>query len=685
MRKLSTFITVLTLAAPALLWAQAPKKVASTAQIQAKATHRPLVQQQYAQENPNMMAAKPIGRTTPTLSPNGKTAAVSPIALGTASNGFTGLTTYQNQVVSVDSLDVVAYIHRQDINIWGGGGTANGQYRYDISLDGGSTFTNDIGPIQTVYTNYGRYPQISAFNPGTTRNPFDAKLPYYGPTNRFPTPGWLDHVSGLAQLSNASPITSTETYQFDGRNPVLPGGLCQGLPGEFWTVAFQDDGTDITDTMFIFKGTYNSGTQDLNWAIHAAVTPGYDRSFDGSVVGICPNIAFSPDGTHGWISILGNIGTDPKNETVFPIFWHSTDGGATWGPPTEVDLDLVPWMADSLQSLWVDTTGFPASSGFATTAFEADITVDEYGDVHMGVVLGTAAGGFAISSGLAKFMADVHSTGQGTGWDATYIAPVLTFRGEFGTGSQTLTQDNFPQVSRDEAGTMVFYSWADSDTSLLSGNQNGVGFGTADNLAPNLRIGVRRVIDGAMSYPKLITDGDLLWEGRALVPTMAPTVHKIGSRYELPIVMVDMVNNDVSLACAFWYFGNDAFYDFSVDSWCNGPDMDLGWSTWGYSGATPPCAVGIDNQVDNGIVLNQSFPNPTSQDAVIRFNLPSSMNIRMDLVNMYGQTVASLANGEYQAGNHDVLVETSELAAGVYFYNLYAEGQVLSKKMIVTK
>jgi hypothetical protein len=87
----------------------------------------------------------------------------------------------------------------------------------------------------------------------------------------------------------------------------------------------------------------------------------------------------------------------------------------------------------------------------------------------------------------------------------------------------------------------------------------------------------------------------------------------------------------------------------------------------------------------NGIVLTQSYPNPTNNDAVIRFVLPAATNVQMDLVNVYGQTVATLANGQYSTGAHDVTVETSQLASGIYFYNLRTEGAVITKKMIVSK
>ena len=85
------------------------------------------------------------------------------------------------------------------------------------------------------------------------------------------------------------------------------------------------------------------------------------------------------------------------------------------------------------------------------------------------------------------------------------------------------------------------------------------------------------------------------------------------------------------------------------------------------------------------VLLHQSFPNPTTGEATIKFDLSASTSIKMDLVNMYGQQVATLATGTYSAGSHEVIANTSNLASGVYFYNLHAGNEVYTKKMVVVK
>jgi len=238
--------------------------------------------------------------------------------------------------------------------------------------------------------------------------------------------------------------------------------------------------------------------------------------------------------------------------------------------------------------------------------------------------------------------------------------------------------DNNPQISRTPSGDHVFYSWVDSDTSAATGSMNGIGFGVSDQLAPNLRISGLRISDEYQTCYKRVTDGDFIWEGRALFPTMAPEVIIDNGMVKLPIVMVEMITNEPLQSCNFWYFGNDATFD-PVNDFGDPSQLDLGWDAV----CTP--VVSVENPMLEGFILGQSYPNPTNGNAEIAFELPVATEISMDLVNMYGQQVAVITSGDYAAGSHKVSVDTRDLAAGLYFYNLKVNDEVLTQKMMVTK
>lgn len=604
----------------------------------------------------------------------GKTASVSPTQIGRASNAFTFIRSQQNQVAATPDGGgdgKVAFVHRQDVTIWGGGGSASGKLRIDLSQDGGQNWSEDLGEVNPVYSRPARYPNVTFVNTGQ-----EIKAHYYAAVLN-PTPDWDGHVSGTMDMATANPITATENYNFLAQNTLIPGSIVQGKPGEFWLNEVGYVGGAAVDTIYTYKGTWNSTTQDIDWARNSANQPNFNYSYDGTSYFTTPVIAFSPDGMIGWEAFLGDL-VGGHDSVYSPVLRKTTDGGATWGTWMEVDLRNISWMADSLQTLWVDSLGNPASSGRPTTAFDFDLTVDVDGNPHFFTTIGSATStttttaGYTIFSSLAMFATDIYSEDGGTSWTADYLAPVLTLRGEWGTGTDPLVQDNRTQASRSADGNYVYFSWVDSDTSI-------VGFGTSDNLAPNLRIVGKRIADGYRTCYKLITDQDILWDGKALFPSLSPIslIKGGGSNHHLPIVIMELTTGDQLQPCAFYYFGSDAVLyesDF-MDPAMLTPSWDANCSVVSNEPAAPAQTTS----------LFQSFPNPTNGLATIRFDLANAQNINLELVNMYGQQVGVLAAGNFAAGVHEVEVNTAELAAGIYFYNLKAGEELLTKKMIVTK
>jgi flagellar hook assembly protein FlgD len=57
----------------------------------------------------------------------------------------------------------------------------------------------------------------------------------------------------------------------------------------------------------------------------------------------------------------------------------------------------------------------------------------------------------------------------------------------------------------------------------------------------------------------------------------------------------------------------------------------------------------------------------------------------LKVYNSLGQLVTTLANGEQEAGYHEVRFEGSRLASGVYFYQLQAGNFVQTKKLLLLR
>lgn len=91
-------------------------------------------------------------------------------------------------------------------------------------------------------------------------------------------------------------------------------------------------------------------------------------------------------------------------------------------------------------------------------------------------------------------------------------------------------------------------------------------------------------------------------------------------------------------------------------------------------------------QLPEKLSLYQNYPNPFNPTTQIGFSLPQNEHIRLDIYNMLGQNVATIANGLFTAGTHQVSFDASRLASGLYMYRLRTEqGTVLTKKMLFIK
>jgi hypothetical protein len=86
--------------------------------------------------------------------------------------------------------------------------------------------------------------------------------------------------------------------------------------------------------------------------------------------------------------------------------------------------------------------------------------------------------------------------------------------------------------------------------------------------------------------------------------------------------------------------------------------------------------------------LNQNYPNPFNPTTTIAYDMPIAGKVTLKVFNTLGQEVTTLVNEVLEAGSHKATFNATNMASGIYFFNITVEGTknfVQTKKMVLLK
>lgn len=78
------------------------------------------------------------------------------------------------------------------------------------------------------------------------------------------------------------------------------------------------------------------------------------------------------------------------------------------------------------------------------------------------------------------------------------------------------------------------------------------------------------------------------------------------------------------------------------------------------------------------------FPNPTTGETTVKFNLDNSANVSLQVVDVLGKQVLPVTQATFAAGEQTIAINKNKsLSPGIYFVNLDINGTKLTKKLII--
>ena len=90
------------------------------------------------------------------------------------------------------------------------------------------------------------------------------------------------------------------------------------------------------------------------------------------------------------------------------------------------------------------------------------------------------------------------------------------------------------------------------------------------------------------------------------------------------------------------------------------------------------------------LTLEQNVPNPFVNQTLIKFENPQAQNVRLEVVDLFGKVVRTLANEMMAAKEHSVLFDGNDelgnaLPSGSYIYRLTADNEIRTAKMNIVR
>ena len=640
-------------------------------------------------------ATGPVSKTPP-FAPRGAddVNVVSIVDIGSAANIYTygylnGNATY---VWYNQDLNAVTNFHRMGGPV-GPPGQYSGDLAYDISFDGGMTWTNQIKVYESnisggqYNTDAARYPQGAIYNPEGNTDPANAYMSFFAATMDGSNGGtWGSYGFGVGNLADIEDTTKNLLPS------DLPNGFYQGIPTAY-TITRQDgiammadaslldSYTEYLGDLIIMRGIFNDGIGDYEYDRFLVPAPAdYARYL---------KMAFDPSGQIGyvlWNSLNGTIPEVDVLDWYYPLLVKSEDAGETWSDVISVDFSgpdgidgIKNWLTDDeIAQLWEAPVPTRDEIVYASYFINSDIAVDAWGNPHLACMVLVVGPGldpnFYMGVDYAQGLFDVYSIDDANeDWQAVYLGEVMHITGDFlYPGSDPLTEANRLGVTASPDGDYMFFTWLDTRLETVEENTApdiyARGFSLIENAVTEDLGG--SAIEGATNVTAF---SEAMWQAYFKCASHYAMVEDEGGTgvmsYTIPMVYADMDPLNVVAPVQFKYIQDFKFMqdEFTLPT-----------------GNDPITGVGIEEPMVSSIAsVSQNYPNPFNGTSTVMVNLSESADLSLFVTNIIGQRVAEYAKGEVGAGSHNFVINAKELGTGVYFYTVVAGNQKITRKMIV--
>ncbi len=590
---------------------------------------------------------------------------------GTSRNGFSTLTTNQRCLWYDKTLDAVTFSFRGNDKATATPtlGTGN-DIVASISTDRGVAWNSKI-IASSSGTKLYRYPSGVLINPVGNTNIDNAAHLVVGPTTVSSV--WSEYflASKLYDGSGANVQSGTMP---SGAPGILRDGLyvCEDgmvhVAGTAYKTTGPQGDTRREDFRIIIRnGSYNSTTKSVDWLPEVVIYPSVyflNQNTWGDFVASDPKMAWSNDGSVGYLMVTGADSRGVPMTGTYPIIYKSTDKGTTWDLLPYFNFGTLQSVIDTVQSIDPKDPNAPVYPSFD----DADLTISADGSLNvMAMLTGESAStldslNYYYPYELANAFNFIY---DGTTWSAYHIGGMETLEAtadvskyiQTTTGGGGVAYDSRIHAVRSYDGKNIFALW----TNTLEANaEQDVYDINPDLFVWGYKIGTDNVLK-MMDEPKCVstwTEADQV----CYFMYASPICMDIADGYEFPVTIEDIATTSYNAdePCIHNYMKNVIVTNdlFTV--------------------------VAVKPVKEAFATVSGNYPNPFTGMTQFDITLKKTSPVSVTVSTITGQKVFTKNYGVIAVGQKETLIiDASNLKGGIYIYTVTAGESKSSHKMIV--
>ena len=131
---------------------------------------------------------------------------------------------------------------------------------------------------------------------------------------------------------------------------------------------------------------------------------------------------------------------------------------------------------------------------------------------------------------------------------------------------------------------------------------------------------------------------------------------------------------------------NGNIYNWIYRGAYSGSGTNPGWHLKLAIRPTPPdITTGITGNDGVNNFLGMVYPNPANSSFDLVLNMAKKQVVKVQLINLEGQVLKILYEGEMNDGDNKITTHVSNIAAGFYIVNIHLQDRVITKKILIKK